>query len=278
MYSLSFRQRKITKQIYIYLLGVIIIVPVLFPLYFVLTSSLKNMADVYSVPPILFGFIPIFEHYIYIFESMNYAVYMYNSAIIAVTSSIFALFIGVPAAYVIARHKMAKVSACMLLVRLLPNISLLLPYYFIFSRLGLVDTHFGLSLAHSVGSVSTVVWIMTGFITEIPTELDEAAIVDGCSWQGVFAKIILPISVSGIVTCATLVFLNSWNNFQHALILGGKRTQTLPVTLQQFVSGSGVRWGRMLAGTVVVIIPTLILTMLLQKYIVKGLTAGAVKG
>ena len=123
-----------------------------------------------------------------------------------------------------------------------------------------------------------IVWIMTGFFQDIPIELEEAAIVDGCSRQRCFKDIILPISTPGLVTCSTLSFLGSWNNFQFALILSGEKTRTLPVSMQYFVSGADIRWGRMLAATIVVIVPTIILTMILQKYIVQGMTVGAVKG
>ena len=135
-----------------------------------------------------------------------------------------------------------------------------------------------LILSHIVLSLPLIVWIMSSFIADIPKELDEAAIVDGCTRQRCFWNVILPVSLPGLVTCATLSFLGSWNNFQFALILSGEKTRTLPVSLQYFVSGADIRWGRMLAATIVVIVPAIILTMALQKYIIKGMTAGAVKG
>mgnify|MGYP000938393617 CR=1 FL=1 len=275
---MNLKQKKIIKTIIMSATIIIILLPIIFPLYFVLISSLKNMADVYQLPPKLFGFQPIFDHYKYIFETQHYGIYMWNSAIIAVTSTLFSMLISIPAAYAISRYKMNKVMMSTLVVRLLPNISILIPFYYVYSKIGLVDTYFGLGLANSIPAISTTVWIMAGFVADIPYDLEEAAIVDGCTRQGAFRRIILPVSVPGLVTCATLAFLTTWNNFQYPLILGGQKTQTLPVSLQYFVSGSGVKWGRMLAATMVVILPTIILTMLLQKYIVKGLTAGAVKG
>ena len=135
-----------------------------------------------------------------------------------------------------------------------------------------------LILSHMVLSLPLIVWIMVGFFSDLPLELEEAAIVDGCTRQKCFKDVLLPISAPGLVTCSTLSFLGSWNNFQFALILSGEKTRTLPVSLQYFVSGADIRWGRMLAATIVVIVPTIILTMILQKYIVQGMTAGAVKG
>jgi len=274
----NIKPERIVRRSLFYLLVLIIVLPIMFPLYFVVISSLKDMAQLYRVPPVLFGFTPTFDHYKYIFEFQNFGHNFYNSSIIAIVSTLVAMVFGVPAAYSISRYKMQKASTAILIARLLPSISFLLPYYYIFSKMKLIDSYFTMVISHMVLSLPLIVWIMTGFIAEIPYDLEEAAIVDGCTKQSCFSKIILPISGPGLVTCATLSFLGSWNNFQFALILGGDKVRTLPVSLQYFVSGSEIRWGRMLAATVVVIIPTIILTMILQKYIVKGLTAGAVKG
>ncbi len=270
--------RKGIRKVAFALLVLAIVVPVLFPLYFVLISSFKNMAQVYIMPPKLFGFEPILDNYIYIFKTQHYGTYIWNSAVVAIISTALSLVLGVPAAYSIARYKMGRASTAILTARLLPNISLLLPYYFIFSKLQMIDTYGVLIVSHMVLSLPLIVWIMVGFFQDIPIELEEAAIVDGCTRQRCFLDVLLPVSTPGLVTSATLAFLGSWNNFQFALILSGEKTRTLPVSLQYFVSGADIRWGRMLAATIVVIIPTIILTMALQKFIVQGMTAGAVKG
>ena len=273
-----YKVRKCVKKILFGIAVLIIVIPILFPLYFVLISSFKNMAQVYIMPPKLFGFKPILDNYIYIFKTQHYGTYIWNSAVVAVASTGFSMLLGVPAAYAIARYKMGKMNTAILTARLLPNISILLPYYFIFSKLKMIDTYGVLILSHMVLSLPLIVWIMTGFFADLPLEFEEAAIVDGCTRQKCFTNVLLPISTPGLVTCATLSFLGSWNNFQFALILSGEKTRTLPVSLQYFVSGADIRWGRMLAATIVVIVPTIILTMILQKYIVQGMTAGAVKG
>lgn len=273
-----YKAKKAAGKIGLYALVLIVVLPILFPLYFVFISSLKNMSQVYIMPPQLFGFTPIWDHYKYIFETQHYDSYMINSAIVAFASTAISLILGVPASYSIARFHMRKTSTSILVARLLPSISFLLPYYFLFSKLKMIDTYSVLILSHIVLSLPLIVWIMSSFIADIPKELDEAAIVDGCTRQRCFWNVILPVSLPGLVTCATLSFLGSWNNFQFALILSGEKTRTLPVSLQYFVSGADIRWGRMLAATIVVIVPAIILTMALQKYIIKGMTAGAVKG
>lgn len=273
-----YKAKKAAGKIGLYALVLIVVLPILFPLYFVFISSLKNMSQVYIMPPQLFGFTPIWDHYKYIFETQHYDTYMVNSGIVAFASTAISLILGVPASYSIARFNMRKTSTSILVARLLPSISFLLPYYFLFSKLKMIDTYSVLILSHIVLSLPLIVWIMSSFIADIPKELDEAAIVDGCTRQRCFWNVILPVSLPGLVTCATLSFLGSWNNFQFALILSGEKTRTLPVSLQYFVSGADIRWGRMLAATIVVIVPAIILTMALQKYIIKGMTAGAVKG
>lgn len=274
----KYKAQKVLKKCLFAVMVLIIVLPIVFPLYFVLISSFKNMAQVYIMPPKLFGFRPLLDNYIYIFKTQHYGTYMLNSTIVAVASTAFSLLLGVPAAFAIARYKMAKVSTAILTARLLPNISLLLPYYFLFSKLRMIDTYGVLIISHMVLSLPLIVWIMVGFFNDMPIELEEAAIVDGCTRQKCFTDVLLPISAPGLVTCFTLSFLGSWNNFQFALILSGEKTRTLPVSLQYFVSGADIRWGRMLAATIVVIVPTIILTMILQKYIIQGMTAGAVKG
>ncbi|MFQ9652733.1 MAG: carbohydrate ABC transporter permease [Enterocloster sp.] len=135
----KYRAKKIISKLLFGILVLVIVIPILFPLYFVLISSFKNMAQVYIMPPKLFGFKPILDNYIYIFKTQHYGTYMMNSTIVAVASTALSLLLGVPAAYAIARYKMGKANTAILTARLLPNISILLPYYFIFSKLRMIE-------------------------------------------------------------------------------------------------------------------------------------------
>ena len=190
----KYRAKKIISKLLFGILVLVIVIPILFPLYFVLISSFKNMAQVYIMPPKLFGFKPILDNYIYIFKTQHYGTYMMNSTIVAVASTALSLLLGVPAAYAIARYKMGKANTAILTARLLPNISILLPYYFIFSKLRMIDTYGVLILSHMVLSLPLIVWIMVGFFSDLPLELEEAAIVDGCTRQKCFKDVLLPIS------------------------------------------------------------------------------------
>ena len=182
----KYRAKKIISKLLFDILVLVIVIPILFPLYFVLISSFKNMAQVYIMPPKLFGFKPILDNYIYIFKTQHYGTYMMNSTIVAVASTALSLLLGVPAAYAIARYKMGKANTAILTARLLPNISILLPYYFIFSKLRMIDTYGVLILSHMVLSLPLIVWIMVGFFSDLPLELEEAAIVDGCTRENRF--------------------------------------------------------------------------------------------
>ena len=160
----------------------------------------------------------------------------------------------------------------------MPGISFLLPWYILFSRLGLIDTYTALIASHMLVLLPLIVWIMINYFDGLPRELEESAKVEGCTLQAAFVKILLPISGPGIVTSVTLSFIFSWNNFMFSLVLSAKETKTLPIAIYNFVSYAEVNWGSVLAAAVVIITPAIILTMIFQRYVIKGLTMGAVKG
>lgn len=268
---------KMFKKIVFWILLIIIVVPVAFPLAWILISSLKTQAQITSLPPKWF-FTPTFENYRNVFVGNNYALYLINSAVVAVFSTLVALVIGLPAAYTISRYHQNKLSLFILIARLVPGVCFLIPWYIIFSQLKMIDTYPVLIASHMLVALPLIVWIMMSFIDGLPYELEEAALVDGCGRARTFFKIILPISTPGIVTCSTLSFIFSWNNFMFSLSLSGSRTKTLPIAVYNFVSYASVNWGSVMAASVVIITPAIVLTMIFQKYVVRGLTAGALKG
>jgi multiple sugar transport system permease protein len=165
-----------------------------------------------------------------------------------------------------------------LVARLMPGISFLIPWYILFSRLHLIDTYIALISSHMLVLLPLIVWIMSNYFDTLPRELEESAKVEGCTLQNAFVRILLPISGPGIVTAVSLSFVFSWNNFMFSLVLSNQRTKTLPIAIYNFVSYAEVNWGSVLAAAVVIITPAIILTMIFQKYVIKGLTMGAVKG
>jgi multiple sugar transport system permease protein len=256
---------------------VCIAIPVLFPFVWMLASSFKTQVDIVAWPPKLV-FSPILGNYVKVFREQNFLKYFINSSIVGITAVAVSLLLGLPAAYSIARFKQKKLSVFILVARLMPGISFLMPWYIIFSRLHLMDSYIALILSHMLIALPIVVWIMSSYFETVPIEMEESAMVDGATRQKAFMAIILPVSTPGIVTSITLSFIFSWNNFMFSQVLSMEKTKTLPIAVYNFVSYAEVDWGAVMAAAVAIMAPAIILTMIFQKYVVKGLTMGAVKG
>jgi multiple sugar transport system permease protein len=269
--------KKLLSNILFYLLVTGIALIVLFPFLWMLASSFKTQVDIISWPPKLF-FAPTLQNYQKVFEEQDFLKYFLNSTIVGVVSVGLSLVLGLPAAYSIARYAQKKLSVFILLARLMPGISFLVPWYIVFSRLNLMDSYTALMLSHMLIALPIVVWIMTTYFDTIPREMEESAMVDGATRQYAFFAIILPLSGPGIITATTLSFIFSWNNFMFSQVLSMEKTKTLPIAVYNFVSYAEVDWGGVMAAAVAIMTPAIILTMIFQKYVVKGLTMGAVKG
>jgi len=254
-----------------------IAIPFLFPLVWTVVSSFKSQIDIIASPP-KWIFSPTMENYDNVFGEQQFLVFLWNSTVIAVGATVVSLIIGLPAAYSISRFRQKKLGLFILVARLMPGISFLLPWYILFSRIGLIDTFTALIASHMLVLLPLIVWIMANYFDGLPRELEESAKVEGCTLQSAFLRILLPISGPGIVTAVTLSFIFSWNNFMFSLVLSAKETKTLPIAIYNFVSYAEVNWGSVLAAAVVIITPAIILTMIFQRYVIKGLTMGAVKG
>ena len=260
-----------------YLLVLFFILPFLFPLIWILMASFKTQAQIVAMPPVWI-FPPTLENYQKVFVEQEFGRFLLNSSIIAVGSTLLSLIIGLPAAYTISRYKQRILGVFILLARLMPGISYLIPWFILFSKLRLVDTFTSLIASHMLVGMPLIIWIMVNYFDALPRELEEAAQVDGCTLQGAFFRVVLPLSGPGILTASTLAFLFSWNNFMFALVLSAEHTKTLPIAIYSFVSYAEVSWGSVMAAAVVIIAPAIVLTMIFQRYVIKGLTMGAVKG
>lgn len=268
---------SLLKKILFLLVLVVIIVPILFPFVWMLMSSLKTQVDIISWPP-KFVFTPVMQNYERVFVEQNFLQYMKNSIIVSVVSVFLSLVLGLPAAYSIARYKQKNFSIFILIARLMPGISFLMPWYIVFSRLHLMDSYVALILSHMLIALPLVVWVMSPYFDSVPRELEEAAMVDGLTQQSAFLRILLPLSGPGVVTATTLSFIFSWNNFMFSQVLSQQKTRTLPIAVYNFLSYVEVDWGAVMAAAVTIMAPAILLTMFFQKYVVKGLTMGAVKG
>lgn len=255
----------------------VLLVFFLFPLAWMVLSSLKTNVQVTAYPP-LWLFRPTFQNYSDVFANNPFFSYVVNSTIVAVLAVGIGLLCGLPAAYTMARYRQASLGFLFLMVRILPGIAFLVPLFVIYRRLGLIDTIGGIVLAHITIVLPLVIWIMAGFFEDIPRELEEAALIDGCSRIGTFVRIVLPLSKPGIVAATILSFIASWNNFIFVLILGGDNTVTLPMAVYSFVSFEDVNWGGLTAAATVITVPILVLSLVVQRYLAGGLTMGAIKG
>ena len=270
-------EQEVRSTVIFYLVVAAIALVVLFPFLWMLSSSFKTQVDIIAWPPKIF-FTPTLQNYQKVFGEQDFLKYFLNSTIVGTAAVGLSLVLGLPAAYSIARFTQRKLAVFILLARLMPGISFLMPWYIVFSRLDLMDSYTALILSHMLIALPIVVWIMSSYFATIPPEMEESAMVDGATRQYAFWKIILPLSGPGIITATTLSFIFSWNNFMFSQVLSMEKTKTLPIAVYNFLSYAEVDWGGVMAAAVAIMAPAIVLTMIFQKYVVKGLTMGAVKG
>lgn len=269
--------RSLLPRVLFYLAVIAMVLIVLFPFAWMLASSFKTQVDIVAWPPKLV-FSPTLQNYRKVFGEQDFVKYFINSTTVALLAVGFSLLLGLPAAYLIARFTQRRLAMFILLARLMPGISFLMPWYIIFSRLNLMDSYTALVLSHMLIALPIVVWIMASYFEALPRDLEESAMVDGASRQYAFFKIILPLSGPGVITATTLAFIFSWNNFMFSQVLSMEKTKTLPIAVFNFLSYAEIDWGGVMAASVAIMAPALVLTMIFQRYVVKGLTMGAVKG
>jgi multiple sugar transport system permease protein len=263
-----------------YCLVAVVLFALLLPIYWIFASSLKLERDFFVSPP-AFIFEPTLGNYWSVLSDLQFLGYLENSLPVSISPTLATLAIGSLAAHALARYEFpgAKLIAIAILsARLVPGATMIMPYYVLFRFYGLNNTIPGLVLAYTGFSLPFACWLLLGFFLEIPSDVEDAARIDGCSDFGVFWRIVLPLTRPGIAATAILVFLGTWNEFLFALVLAGRDTRTLPVYLSTFISERTIFWGNLFAVASLMVLPCLILIMLVQRHLVRGLTAGAVKG
>ncbi|MBP1991582.1 carbohydrate ABC transporter permease [Paenibacillus eucommiae] len=248
-----------------------------FPFIWMLLASFKTQSQIMSTDQ-FFVFKPTGKNYESVFQQYDFLKYIVNSFIVALGSTLGSLLLGLPAAYAIARYRLQGLGLIILVARIIPGITFLIPWFIIFSKLGLVDSFTSLILSHMLVGLPFIIWIMISFFEGLPQEIEEAGLIDGCTHSQVFLRIVLPISGPGIITSSLLSFIFSWNNFMFSIILAGDKTKTLPVAVFNFMSYSEINWGALMAAACIITLPVLVIALLAQRYIVSGLAAGAVKG
>jgi multiple sugar transport system permease protein len=243
-------------------------------------TSLKPEGEITKWP---LSYLPqhvTFEHYWYLLQRTNFGGNLLNSLIVALGAVTLGLGVSVPAAYAFSRFRFFGRHYLMiqfLVINMFPIVLLILPLFVLMRIFGLLDTYYGIILGHSTFAIPFSIWMMTSYMNALPRELDEAAIVDGASRLQVVRLIILPLAMPGIVTTGIYIFVASWNEYLFAMMLSGESVRTVTVALQLFIGEYSIKWGLLTAGGTVVAIPVTILFLLVQKRLVGGLTAGAVK-
>ncbi|MGE5574467.1 MAG: carbohydrate ABC transporter permease [Bacteroidota bacterium] len=250
-----------------------------FPIIWTVTTSMKTEAEAFSMPPVWI-FNPTFVNYRSIFTKQPFAEYIVNSVIVGLASTAVSLIVGVPAAYGLSRFRLKRggdIAFYILSTRIAPPTLVILPFFLLFQRMSLLDTRTSLVVVYLTFNLSFVVWTMKLFFDEIPRELDEAALVDGCSRFGGFLRVVLPLSFSGLSATAILCLIASWNEFLFALVLTGNKAKTLPIAVTSFIQFTGTRWGELCAAATVMMIPLIVFGFIVQRKIVSGMTFGALK-
>jgi len=250
------------------------------PILLIFITSLRQQVDIFA-GPLQFIFMPTLENYRAILEEDNFAKYLKNSLLVGVTATVITLILGCMASYSLARFKFfgrTTFAYTTLLLRTVPLAVLAIPVFMIWSEFKLINSLWGLILLYVAVNLPFTIWLLYGFVMQIPQELEEAASIDGCSAIGVFWKIVLPLMAPGIAAASIFTFRIAWNEFILALVLTDRGTRTLPVAASLFITDMGVDWGKVMAMASLIAIPPLIFTFIAAKQIVTGLTAGAVKG
>jgi len=272
------RQRAGNALTYTLLLGAILIWA--FPVLWVVLTSIKPRTDIFTNPPTLV-FVPTLDHYEAALNTRGIIDSIRNSLIITGASTVFAIVVAVPAAYAFARLRFrfkTHLSFYTLFMQMAPPIGLLIPYFFALNRLRLLDTYVGLIVIYLSFTLPFSIWIMITYFLDVPKELEEAAAVDGASRFAAFLRIVVPQVRGGIAVTAIFAFINAWNEFLYAVVLTGPDTQTVTVAIFGFLGASESRWGPFTATGTMIMAPVVVVALIAQKQIVRGLSLGSVKG
>ena len=256
----------------------LLVSPAVLVFLWMLSLSLKTEIANIEYPPIFIPWPATLDNYVAVFAKNNFLLYFWNSIVVTGGAVAVGLLVGVPAGYGIARSRAGKAAVLILIARMTPALSYLIPLFLMFQWFGLVGTRTALLITHLVITVPIIVWVMIGYFDGIPRELDDAALVDGATdWQ-TFRYVALPLAKPGMVVGAILAFIFSWNNFIFSVVLGSKNTRTLPSAVYNMLTFEQISWGPLAAAALLVTLPVLVVTVVAQRQIVAGMTAGAVKG
>ncbi len=275
------QQKKRLKSIIVMLLLALILLFLLFPFYWTLVTSLKTPSELYG--KVTYWPNPItFSAYAKLFTTtVDFLSAMKNSFIVASITAVVSLSVSTLAAYAFSRYRFKGRKQLMFLFlsnNMFPTVLLLIPLYALMRKLGLLYSHSALVLAYTTFTIPFSVWLLSGFLKDLPESLEEAAMIDGCNRGVAFTRIVLPILTPCLISTGIYIFMTSWNEYTFAMMFTNTTTRTIPIALKNLIGQLGVQWDLLTAGGIITIIPVCIMFFFAQKYLVAGLTAGAVKG
>jgi multiple sugar transport system permease protein len=251
----------------------------LFPVYWVLLTSFKPIQEINSAVPV-FIFTPTTENYTDLFEKFDFARVLMNSVIVTFVTCAIVVALGILAAYALGRMKVPgekHIALWILSLRFMPPIAVAIPFYIQWQDLHLLDTYPGLIIVYVAFGLPFAIWLLRGFLADVPVELEEAALLDGLSRLQIIWRIVVPVILPGIASTAIFTFVFTWNEYLMALMLTSFNAVTVPVTIAKFVMPYTILWGDLSAAVMIQVVPMLIVVFLLQRHIVRGMSLGAVK-
>ncbi|MBV1693159.1 MAG: carbohydrate ABC transporter permease [Hyphomicrobiales bacterium] len=273
---------RMVSQLWLSLFVGVACVWCIFPFYWMVTTSLRPTHRLYDRPPELFPTEITFDHYIGLFFGWNFWTYAFNSFWLTGIVTLLALALAIPGGYALARYRFVVsklLPFIVLYAQLLPSVLLVVPFYAQLRRWGLLDSLYGLVPVYLSFILPLCLWLLRGFFVKIPIELEEAALIDGCTRWQVLWRIVIPVSSPGIVAVGTWAMIQAWNEYLYAAtFLSGDDRKTLTIALSAIIGERTTDWGRLMAGGVVTSIPIIIIFSMLQRYLVSGLAGGSVKG
>jgi len=271
--------RRLLVKIVRIILIIVAIAFFIYPIFWLFTTAIKQRVDIFCMPPKIFIFKPTLKNLVHVFTSTKFAQQGINSLVASLSNTALSLFIGTMAAYGISRFKVGgdKLLFWFLSLRMLPPIVVSVPLFMIAAKLRLIDTRLILPVLYLLVNVPFVVWMMKSFIDEIPVDMEESALIDGCSYFGAIWRIVLPIIKPGLVATGVLCFIFAWNEFLLAMIFTRATAMTLPVGIAGFITTEQIFWGQITSAAAMAALPPVILALIFQRYMVRGLTFGALK-
>ena len=259
--------------------AVFVVAMYLAPLYWISLTSIKPTEDINSRIPV-WRFAPTPEHYVEAFERFEFAKALMNSAVIVLSATFITMVLALFSAYALARMRMkgADVLALVILsLRFMPGVVIAMPYYLMFQKAGLIDTHIGMIIIYVGYGLPFAVWLLRGFLLDLPREIEEAARLDGLRWMAIIRRIILPLAGPGIAVTAIFTFVFNWNEYLFALYITQADAVTLPIQIAKMIDVYTVLWGTISATVMMQVVPMVIVVFLLQRHMIRGLALGAVK-